>query len=571
MQTQLRPVPTRVEIDEGAPRRLPRRKRRRWQIPPSVGEFLLFYLAAVLRFLACGFRYFPQLDDYIQYDKYARFAPLGEMVERLGLLASRPLAGVLDIAFWSRFWNGGMMAALLLLGAMWTASALLFRRVFNRLFGCGALFCVLYLLLPLNVEGTYWISAATRIVCGMFFCALSLWLYLRCVEGGGWYCAIGFAAAQMAAFCFYEQVLALAGGAALGMMLIFLRTRKTRCSALCGGITLVNFAGYFLFTGLHGTGSLAERMQLVLPWHEGYFSYFLPELLGQMKSAFFGGGLYTLSRGFVRGLAMIADGGLWWYLVLFVFLALAVGGFCLTPAGSNGRATRRVGPGWMGFALAGLCVLAAISPFFVVGNPWFSLRNTVPALAGLALLGELGLRAIFGRQARFFRQTAAAVACVLTLVFGIASVSEVHDYRATYENDQAVLAVLADELDGAEGRIGVLNLNPSALDEQNCFWHEHIHGVTESYWAIQGALWAMCEDVPDVYPLAVDSYPYYVGWNRELKRIGGFDALYWWDAESAVLMPLTAEGSDEGGWILRDPDGVQVALVWEHEGAGYLE
>lgn len=567
MQTQLRPPPLRDVIDEGTPRRLPRR---RWRIPPAVTEFLLFYVTAVLRFLYYGFRYFPQLDDYIQYDKYARFAPLGEMIERLGLLASRPLAGVADIAVWSHFWGDGMIVAVLLIGALWTASALLFRRVFDRLFGCSSLFCVLYLLLPLTFEGTYWLSAATRVVCGMFFCALSLWRYLRFIEGGRWPYAVGFAAAQLAAFGFYEQTLALAGGAALGMLLLYLPRRRFRGRALWGLLTLVNLAVYFTFTGFNSTGSLAERMQLVLPWQEGYFTVFLPELLGQMRSAFLGGGWYTLSRGFVRGVKLITDGG-WWYLTLFLLVALGIAAFCLTPAGANGRATRRIGAGWAGFAFAALCVIAAISPFFVVGNPWFSLRNTVPALAGLALLTDCALRTLFGRHARWAQQAAAIAACLLTLVCGIASVSELHDYRATYDNDQAVLTALAEELDGTEGRIGVLGLNPSYLDEQNSFYHEHIHGVTESYWAIQGALWAMCDDVPNVYPLATDSYPYYVGWNRELKRIGAFDSLWWWDHATATLTPLTAAGSDETGWTLTAPDGTVMARVWEHEGAGYIE
>lgn len=567
MQTQLRPPPLREVIDEGAPRRLPRR---RWRIPPVVTEFFLFYLAAVLRFLYYGFRYFPQLDDYIQYDKYARFAPLGEMIERLGLLASRPIAGVADIAVWSHFWGDGMILAILLLGALWTASALLFRRVFDRLFGCGSLFCVLYLLLPLTFEGTYWLSAATRVVCGMFFCALSLWLYLRFIEGGRWPYAASFAVAQLAAFGFYEQTLALAGGAALGMLLLYLPRRRFCRRALSGLLTLVNLAVYFTFTGLNSTGSLAGRMQLALPWQAGYFTDFLPTLLGQMRSAFLGGGWYTLSRGFARGLALIADGG-WWYLALFALIALGIGAFCLTPAGANGRATRRIGSGWAPFAFALLCIAAAISPFFVVANPWFSLRNTVPALAGLALLADCALRALFGRHARSAQQTAAIAACLLTLVCGIASVSELHDYRATYENDQTALTALAEQLDGADGRIGILNLNPSYLAEQNSFYHEHIHGVTESYWAIQGALWAMTDAVPNVYPLATDSYPYYTAWNRDLKRIGAFDSLWWWDHDTATLTPLTAAGSDETGWTLTAPDGTVMARVWGHEGAGYIE
>lgn len=84
-------------------------------------------------------------------------------------------------------------------------------------------------------------------------------------------------------------------------------------------------------------------------------------------------------------------------------------------------------------------------------------------------------------------------------------------------------------------------------------------------------MWSRVESVPDVYPLATDTQPYYVAWNRELKRIGSFDALYWWDNAAAILIPLIAVGSEEEGWTLIDPGGKEMARVYEAEGKGYLE
>lgn len=560
MQTQLRPAVRRVPV-----RRVDLYPRQpRW---PRAVEFGLFFAAAALRFLYYGFRYFPQLDDYIQYDKYAQFAPLGEMIERLGLLSSRPIAGVADIAVWSHFWGAGMIAACLLLSALWTASALLFRRVFDGEFGCGALFCVLYLLLPFNFEGTYWISASTRVVCGMFFAALALRLFSVWLTRGRWPWLVGFSAVQLISFGFYEQTLALSGAAVLGLMLLHLRRHPRR--ALGGLLTLVNLAIYFLFTLANSGGPLAARMSLILPWHEGYFSVFLPELFRQTGDAFAGGGV-ILARGFARSLRILADDGRWWYLVLFAALAGGIGLFCLTPAGANGRAVRRVSSSAAAVGFALLLVLAALSPFFVVGNTWFSLRSAVPLTAGLALLGELALRACFGRLARTARRAAALTACLLVLVCGVASVSELHDYRRTYADDQRILAALAEKLDGAEGRIGVLNLEKSYLPGQNFAFHEHIHGVSESNWAIQGALWAMTEQVPDVYPLAVADQPFYLAWNRELKRLGGFDSLWWWNHETGELIPLTAEGSDAEGWTVFFPDGTPAGRVREENGVGYF-
>lgn len=562
MQTSIPVKPRPTETPQAAP------ARRRRLLPPSAVEFILLFAAALLRFLYYGFRYFPQLDDYIQYGKYPRFAPLGEMIERLGLFASRPLAGVADICIWGHFWESGMLPALLLLTLLWVGSAMLFRRVFDRCFGCGTLFSVLYLLVPLGFEGTYWISAASRVVCGMLFCALSLWLLCRFLTGSRWPCAVGFAAAQLLAFSFYEQTLALSGASALALTLLFVRPAGRR--AFAGLLTLPNLAAYFLFTGLHATGSLAGRMNTVLPWQPGYFTDFLPTLLAQFRDAFAGGPI-ILGRGLWRGIEIITADGSWWYLLLFGLTAAGIAAFACTPSGENASTTRRVASRPAAYAYALLCAAAPLAPFLIVANPWFSLRNTVPAFAGLALLADLALRDLLARRPRAAGRTAAAAAALLTLACGIASVAELHDYRVTFDHDTAVLTVLADRFDGAEGRIGILGLNPSSLDEQNYFYHEHIHGVTQSDWAIQGALWSMTDRVPQIVPLATDTVPYYVAWNRESKRPDGFDALYLWHDDTLTLIPLAVSGTPESGWALTAPDGSITARITEREGFGYLE
>lgn len=542
--------------------------RRRLRIPPAAAEFILLFSAALLRFLYYGFRYFPQLDDYIQYYKYPRFAPLGEMIERLGLFASRPLAGVADICVWGQFWEAGMLPAVLLLTLLWVSAVSLFRRVFDRCFGCGTLFSVICLLLPLNFEGTYWISAASRVVCGMFFCALSLWFLCQFFEGKHPALVIGFSLSQLLAFSFYEQALALAGAAAVGLALLFSRYPGRRITACA--LTALNLVVYLVFTGLNATGSLVGRMNTVLPWDPGYFADFLPNLLGQFRDAF-GGGFVILGKGFVRGIKIIADDGKWWYLLLFLLLAVGVLLYACTPHGENGRSVRRIGSRPAAYAFALLCTAAPLTPFLIVANPWFSLRNTVPPLIGLALLCDLALRDLFTHHARTASRTAAALAALLTLTCGVASVSELHDYRETHLYDTAVLDVLAENFDGAPGRIGILGLNPSNLDEQNYFYHEHVHGITQSDWAIQGALWSMTEQVPQIIPLATDTSPYYVDWNRASKRVDGFDALYLWNADNLTLTPLTVTGSPESGWILTAPDGSIAAIVTEQNGWGYIE
>ena len=95
---------------------------------------LSVFLLIALRYLYFGFRYFPQLDDYIQYHNYAAQGSVPYLVKALGLFAARPLAGLFDITLWSWLW-GCMILSVLLLSAAYAASAVIFRNLFEKHFG----------------------------------------------------------------------------------------------------------------------------------------------------------------------------------------------------------------------------------------------------------------------------------------------------------------------------------------------------------------------------------------------------------------------------------------------------
>ena len=66
-------------------------KRREWL---AQGGVLFLMLCA--RACAFGIEYWPQLDDYIQYYSYiVHNASIFELQQKVGVLASRPLAGLL--------------------------------------------------------------------------------------------------------------------------------------------------------------------------------------------------------------------------------------------------------------------------------------------------------------------------------------------------------------------------------------------------------------------------------------------------------------------------------------------
>lgn len=444
---------------------------------------LLLFGLIFVRFCYYGFQYFPQLDDYIQLHNYSTYYSFQQVVLDMDLLTARPLAALGDYFVWGGFW-GALMLAVAILSALYAASAVLFRAVWRQYFGTGYVFLVVYALLPLGIEGTYWISASNRVVPALFFTALSMWLFQRWCRDGKWWRGVLWLLTQLVSFGFYEQGLVLS---VTGTFLVaLLEFKEQRRRALLSLLTFANAAVYFLVTKSFDTGYnlMMNRMKLTLPWQEGWDQVF-GSAGRQVGAAFVAGGWKTAVRGFFRGVeTLLSDFNFLWLL--------AVAALCLLlffAARQYGGETGRAPTGMVvGFLMA----LAPVTIFFVLANPSFALRNTVFSFCGVALVAD-GLWGLLARKVRLGRSVTALLCTTFALLCAVAAVSEVHDYRLTYEEDQRAAAAVSAALNGGEGvvpgtKVAVLNLEANYLAEQNYYNHEHIHGATESTWAFTGLL-----------------------------------------------------------------------------------
>ncbi len=519
-----------------------------------LGFFLLFGLIFV-RYCSYGLQYFPQLDDYIQLHNYTAYHPdTWAFMQKLGVLAARPAAGVLDILFWGRIWPA-LLLGLALLSALYAASAALFCRVWKKYFHTGWIFLTLYALLPLGMEGTYWISAANRVIPSLFFAALAVALFQRwCESGRRWLMPCWFLA-QLSAFSFYEQGLVLS---VTGVFLVaILEFRDHRNRALWSLLTFANAGIYFTFTSYFSQSALyAGRSELVLPWQPGWLNWVFLPALRQVGAAFLKGGVYITLKGFLRGAVLIFSEGHWLWLIAAALLCIAL--FLL--------ARRDVRPHLQGretalaLLVGFLMALAPVTIFFVLGNPWFSLRGTVASFCGAALMADALLTWLLNRLKNSETVTA-ALCTVLALAFCIASVSELHDYKATYEDDQAVLtAICAGTSNGRdlpqEGDTLILGIEPSYLPKQNFSFHEHIHGVTESRWALTGGVQCVSgwKDFPYVKPLSAAV-------SAESFEKEEYSALYLYDHENAAVRAVTAQPAEDGTYDLLDAAGVRLGRI----------
>ncbi len=527
----------------------------------SLTSFFAVFLLIAVRFLYCGFQYFPQLDDYIQHHNYAMQGSFFSIIEKLGLLAARPLAGILDITLWSWLWPCAIVGVLLL-SAMYASAAVQFQRIFARLFGTSPFFLVIFSLLPLGMEGTYWMSASTRIIPGLLFVSLSANYLLRFFEYSGRRNAVLVFFFQFLAFCLYEQAAVLS--CALNVLLALLLIRQSEKRWIFAFSCILTAALYFLCCELAGPSALYDgRTNIILPKPGYYFDTFLPDLLSQLYSAFLGGGYYTFAYGFIRGIMRIVQDGAWLYCLGILAICIFFG--FISARMHAERHGKFLAPLCIGILL----IFAPLAPFFVIENPWFSLRGTVTSFVGIALVADALIRLLTRNKKRAIAVLGSLTACI----FCICSVSEIADYRANYEADMRVVSKIATlapaHPDG--GKVAILNVDPSYVSELNCRYHEHIVGVTESSWALTGAIRCYNENPNEwitYVPISLKKDPIYKKWNYTTMTIGSMDGVYLYEYAENTLEPLTVSYSGDGHFELYRENGEKYGTVVEENEIG---
>ena len=520
---------------------------------------VLFILALLLRASFGGIGYEPILDDTVQYILYPTSVDYGALIAREGMFSSRPLAALMDLLVVGQM--GNLFFAVILMAVMHGISCVLFQRILSRFFSVGPVFAVIYTLLPLGCEGTYWLSAATRVVSGLFFTACAAMVLCRFIEAGKWWRVPLYFLLELLSFGFYEQILVLSF--ALSGLIFLHHFREKRAALawmafLCAGI-------YFGFTAYFRADSpLADRMELLYPNTPYYFNVFLPDLARQIGMSFLSAGVRTTFVGFWRGLVSCVTGGIGGWLYGIAAAGLAVWYGILHWPRKRGAVVSV--EGWARALLWGvLLFIAPITPFFVIARPYFSLRSTVPSFVGAAILIDLLFRALIRR-----RRAMAAVSGAMVFVCLLGCASEIGDYKATAKADRVLAEAVMERESELYGRVGILNVKEFPVTGQNYPYHEHVASVAAADWTLSAKLAAM-KGTPlsfEAVPLVVED-PFYRLWNRDVKRIGGFDQLWLW--EDGELIPLTAERIGEQDYRLNYPDGTLWAEIREEGEFGYLE
>ncbi len=423
-------------------------------------EYLLFALVvalAVFRFSYFGLKYIPYLDDYVQYYYYPQLEGSWQRVYQggTGVLFTRPLAGIFDFILWSKFKNN-LGLAVGIISMLHGISGVLFYRAFNMCkVKLSPLFLVFYILMPINIEGTYWLSASSRIVVSMFFISAAVFF-------GAKKNVAAFFVFCFLSVWFYEQTAIL--GVLVSAWICILKSEKWK--TVFPFISALSFAIFYLKLGPQGDN--AQR--LVVATLPDIWTNLVVTLNSFLKVAL-EIQLKILTKGFARGFTRIAaDFSLGWLTFLAIASMLF---FNVSEHIAVSEKTKKSG------VVAGVIfMLAPLVPFVVTRGNFFNLRNIAPCSLGMAMLLDKLLSQISKKYIY-------AVGTILIFWFSVSMVSEVQDYSYTAERDRRAAIEVSEKIN-MDTRTVKASLKTPDYYPQNAPYGDHIMSMTGSDWGITG-------------------------------------------------------------------------------------
>ncbi len=443
---------------------------------------IAFFLALVFKMFSQGFSYFPILDDYIQYGGYPLYESLSHVYFEIGTIATRPFASILDPLLWGSFFPNleivlAVVTVLFFFGAYFIAKAL------ERLnIHITPYLYAMLLLFPLGFEGTYWLSASTRICVGLFFTGVSLNLLIKCIDKKRKLIFFAYVVTTLLSFGFYESVMIVSALLQFFCVAILVKNKKKwfkflLTPVLCGALMLL----YYKFAGNIGAlGSRANGFEFVKILQK------LSLFFTQLYEILITGSIKTTCFGFLEGVKTLlsSNGGI--ALLLLAILISALCGYFGGKQGFSARASRCLP---VGIAL----IFLPLVPNIFVSDVWLTYRSIVVCFIGLCIVSAPIFSKILNK-----RTVSTAVIFLMVFVFSVANVNELLTYKSVSRQDDLLVTEIANQLekevlDGKKSVIVVLK--NEVFTEQVSYYKDHVKSVFDSDWALTGAVRAKTKNI----------------------------------------------------------------------------
>lgn len=440
-----------------------------------------FILALAFKMFSLGISYYPVLDDYIQYGGYPLYEKVSHVYLNIGTIATRPFASLLDPVLWGKFYPDLFIVAAII-SVLFFFAAKLIARAFER---CGIwvtpfLYTIL-LLCPLGFEGTYWISASSRICVGLFFTGLALHFLIKAIDNNKKSRFIPYILTSLLSFGFYESVMIVSFILQI-FVIVSLVNNKKKCFlySLIPVILGILMLLYYKIAGNIGAlGSRANGISLANLGGKivSFFTQFYEVLIV--------GGIKTTVFGCIDGVKiMFSD-----YRGLILFMIAIIISFLCAFYGAKKE-----------FIAPARCVLLGLLLIFLPFGPnvlsdevWLTYRSIVPSFLGLVLVSA-PLWALVLKK----KNIRMAVLFAIVFIFLAGNVSELSTYRNVHKKDDALVTKIAHQLDSASlsgTQNTIVVLDKEITTPQVSYYKDHVKSVFDSDWALTGAVRAKCRNV----------------------------------------------------------------------------
>ena len=454
---------------------------------------IAFFIALLLKVFSAGIHYFPVLDDHIQYGCYPHFPLARVLFGDIGTAGARPFASFLDPSFWGLFYNC-MWIALLFISVLYFLSAVFLDRILveHHIKITPFLYCV-FLLTPITFEATYWISAATRIVVGMFFATSATILLMLYLNQKKKTTLALYSICTLLSFGFYEAVmifsLILQSFVIIKRALKYHSKRPLRHCIIPFSLAFLMLMYYLVASKIFLLGSRASTTSL-----SGIRSR-IGDFIVQFFYTTCGGFFRTTFLGFRDGLLYIFSSP--WLALILLPLILGVAVLCAIYSKKHkirGRVNACVP--------LGICMIfLPMLPHLLVADVWITYRSIFLCLPGFCIafapLGQKLLKKHKPRQIVVFS---------LVFLFLVGGANEVATYKKVSKTDALIVENIVSALDDdvLEGKKNTILVLPhEIIIPQTSYYKDHVKSVASSDWALTGAVRAKAKnnEIPYIYPV----------------------------------------------------------------------
>lgn len=509
----------------------------------SFGFWIVFAIAVGLKYGYEKFHYYPVLDDWLQYGVYQMYEhPLQIFLNYS--YHTRPLASLFDIIVWGKFWPD-LTLPFIVITALHIGACFLLYRIFHQLhLSLGIPAALIFGLMPLGNEATYWISASSRLVVGLFFMLLSLYfLTVSLNKRNKKLYMIGFWFFQLVSFGFYEQVIAMGFASSL-IMIIWKRKLLPRWwYAALPVLNVVIIGSYYVLFKDHGNAE--ERGHMVAGnefWgHVGYVFHQFYDI-----SVFTHAQYYT--RGLQQAFTLLFAEKSYSYFLAIMFISILCGWFAFKTASHAISIKAALGKVIVGLLLS----IFPLGPFFLIGDTGLALRNVFPSMIGFAIAID-GLFDLLGKRV-VIRYVYGLLAGLLAFLFMTIGVNDISDYKKVSEVDRMVAAnivMVGNQEHKFTGQYPVYVFGAeSHLVPVSVPFLNHIKNVTDSDWALTGTVRTVGQNknYPDVTPVSAREDQIIPEKDLQHGLLLGLD-------KKLTVVPLRAVKKSNGDYSLIRRDG----------------